>query len=188
MKNRIFIVHCWSGHPAYCWYPKVSADLTNLGYNVVVLQMPTPDEPSQQTWVEVLSTAVGKPQKTDILIGHSIGSITILRYLESLPEDTKIKAAILVAGFTDNLGYKELSNFFVGPINFSQIKKRANKFILIHSDNDQYVDLKHGYKLRDELNATLEILPKRFHFSGDADNEQTCTDLAELTKLVNSLE
>jgi|SRR3989344_2391552 len=187
MKNRIFIVHCWSGHPAYCWYPKVSADLTNLGYNVVVLQMPTPDEPSQQTWVEVLSTAVGKPQKTDILIGHSIGSVTILRYLESLSDNTKIKAAVLVAGFTDDLGYSELANFFTKPLNFNQIKKRADKFILIHSDNDQYVDLKHGYHLRDKLNATLEILPGRFHFSGDADNEPVCTDLPELTKLVSRL-
>jgi hypothetical protein len=118
-------------------------------------------------WVLHLAELVGKPTENDYFIGHSLGCITILRYLEQIEESQKVGGAILIAGFTDDLGYKELSSFFQKPINFSKIKSRSKEFIAIHSDNDPYVALSYGDILKEKLDAKLIIGHNMKHFSGD---------------------
>jgi predicted alpha/beta hydrolase family esterase len=99
------------------------------------------------------------------LVGHSLGVITILRYLESLPEDVKIGGAILVAGFPEPIGFKELDSFFRIPLDYEKVKKSAKMIIAIHSDNDPFVPIENGYLLRDKLGAELVIIPKSGHLN-----------------------
>lgn len=88
------------------------------------------------------------------------------------------------AGFTDDLGYKELSNFFETPINFEKIKTKAKKIVAIHSDNDPYVDLKYGNIFKEKLGAEVVVLNNKGHFSGPVDNKKSCTILPEITESI----
>jgi len=105
-----------------------------------------------------------------------------LRYLESLKTDVKIAGVIMVAGFVDHLGYKELESFFQTPIDFKEIKKHSNKFVAIHSDNDPYVSLKNGDVFKKELSAKVVVKNNMKHFSGEIENEESCTQLAEVVE------
>src|SRR3989344_4498015 len=49
--------------------------------------------------------------------------------------------------------YKELTNFFIEPIEFEKIKKSSNNFCLINSDDDPYVPLKYADLLKNKLGA-----------------------------------
>ncbi|MBI5354947.1 MAG: hypothetical protein HZB68_00645 [Candidatus Aenigmarchaeota archaeon] len=71
-----------------------------------------------------------------------------------------------MAGFVDDLGEKELSNFFRKPIGWKAIRERAKKFYVLQSDNDPYVPLEHGNILSKNLNAKMAMKTMR-HFSGD---------------------
>lgn len=186
--KRAIIVHCWEGVPQYCWYPWLKKELESEGYQVEVPAMPETELPKEALWVPRLSEIIGEPDEELIVIGHSVGVITILRYLESLPEGVRIGGSVLVAGFTDNLGFNELSNFFESEINFAEIKSHCNSFIAIHSDNDPFVDLKHAEILKNNLGAKVIIKEKMGHFSGAIDGEESCTELPEVKDAVLSFD
>lgn len=179
--KRAVIVHCWGGSSDYAWYPWLKAELEKLGYQVTVPDMPNIDEPKLTEWLPKLQEVIGQPDDELLLIGHSLGTVTIMRYLETLPADARIDKAILVAGFTDQLGFKELENFFESRLEFGKIKPKAiNGFVAIQSDDDPFVSEQYGARLQEELGATLVIKHNAQHMSGAADGEQPCTNLPEV--------
>ena len=58
-----------------------------------------------------------------------------------------------------------LGELFVDPLDWKEIKKKAKHFVLLHSDNDPYVPLWHGEKLRDLLEGKLTLIKGQAHFS-----------------------
>ncbi len=182
--KRVIIVHCWSGYPEYCWYPSVKKELEVRGFEVRVAAMPETDAPKLASWLPYLKKIIGKPDSDTYLIGHSIGCVAIMRYLESLPEGETIGGAVCVAGFTDDLGFPEISNFFTSPLDFEEMKNHCPKFVAIHSDNDPYVPLHHSDVLKEKLGAATIIKHNAKHFSGAADNEAACTELPDVVEAV----
>lgn len=182
--KRAIIVHCWDGCPEYCWYPSVKKELEANGFEVVVPAFPETEAPKLASWLPMLQDIVGIPDEETYLIGHSIGCITILRYLETLAPEQKIGGAVLVAGFTDDLGFAELSNFFTTDIDFDAIKTKANKFVAIHSDDDPFVALKYGDEFKEKIGAELITKHAMKHFSGEVDDEESCIELPEVVESV----
>jgi len=98
-----------------------------------------------------------------------------------LPADTRIRKAILVAGFTDQLGFSELESFFETRIDFARVKPKALEgFVAIQSDSDPFVSRQYGNRLQQELGAELVIKHGANHMSGPADGEGACVELPEL--------
>ena len=123
-----------------------------------------------------------KRQET-ILVGHSLGAITILRYLESLSEGQKIGGAVFVAGFTDDLKIPELKDFFTTAINWDKVKQHCPTFIALHSDNDPYVSLWYRDIFQDKLQAKVITMHNMRHFSGD----DGIKELPELLELITTI-
>ena len=171
MKKRVFIVHGWEGYPEEGWRPWLRENLEKASFSVFNPAMPNAENPTMKAWVKHLTKTVKTPDKNCYLIGHSLGCITILRYLETLRNNEKIGGVILVAGFAKDLtfpGYKgELSSFFKKTIAWEKIKTHCKKFVAIHSDNDPYVSLKNAEIFREELGAKITIEHNMKHFSGD---------------------
>ncbi|MBI2595213.1 serine hydrolase family protein [Candidatus Daviesbacteria bacterium] len=182
--KKVVIVHCWGGDPDYCWYPKTKQELEEKGFEVSVPEMPETDFPKQSLWLTKLKDVTGKTDGSLFLIGHSLGCITILRFLEQLKDNEKIDGAVLVAGFTDDLGFPEVKNFFTAPVNFEKIKNKARYFVAINSDNDPYVDLKYAEEFKQKLGAKVIIKHNMGHFSGPIDNEESCTHLPDVAESV----
>ena len=185
--KKVVIIHCWEGYPEYCWYPNTKKELELKDFEVDVPAFPDTKMPRLGKWLQKLEEAVGKPSEDVFLIGHSLGCITILRYLESLNPGEKIGGTVLVAGYTDDLGFDELKNFFVAPLNFEKIKQASLGFIAIHSDDDPYVPLKHGDILKKELGAELIVKNKAKHFSGVIGNKGSCVKLPDVVSSIERL-
>lgn len=166
MKKRAFLIHGWEGVPEEGWRPWLKNELEKESFEVIVPAMPDTNYPKITAWVPHLIKTVGKPTENDYFVGHSLGCITILRYLETLDKKEKISGSVLVAGFSDDLGYQELKGFFETPINWSKIKGHCEKFVAIMSDNDPYVPLRHGDVFHKQLGARVVIEHNRKHFSG----------------------
>ncbi len=182
--KRAIIVHCWEGYPEYCWYPQTKKELEAAGFQVEVPAMPDTNSPQLANWLPALIETIQSPDLDLYLIGHSAGSVTILRYLEQMAGDQTIGGAVLVAGFTNNLGFQELQNFFEQPLDYSQIKGKAKKVVLIHSDNDPFVPMEDGQILQQELAAELIMKHGMKHFSGAADGEESCLNLPDVSQAI----
>jgi predicted alpha/beta hydrolase family esterase len=180
--KRAVIVHCWAGHPDYAWYPWAKAELEKLGYTVSVPAMPNPDEPQLAAWLPVLHQAIGEPDEELLLIGHSIGTVTIMRHLETLLNTQRVGKVVFVAGYTDQIGYAELENFFPRPLDYAAIKpKSAHGFVAIQSDDDPFVSNQYGDRLAAELGARVIIK----HDAGHIDEDAGYADLPELLAALN---
>lgn len=182
--KRAVIVHCWEGYPDYCWYPWVQKELETKGFKVDVPEMPETNLPKLSRWVAALTEVIGEPDKDLYLIGHSLGCITIMRYLESLAEDEKIGGVVFVAGFTDPVGFQEIANFFETPIDFRKIKSKTESFIAINSDDDPYVALKYADILKEKLGAEVIVKHEMKHFSGPIENEESCLQLPDVVESI----
>jgi len=156
--------------------------MEKLGYEVIVPALPNTAKPVLKDWLKALNETVGEPDTDTYLVGHSIGSVLILRYLESLKMGQKIGGAVMVAGFTDDLGFKEIANFFETSFDFDEIKKHCANFVAIHSDNDPYVALKYGDEFKSKIDAKLIIKHNAKHFSGAIENEDSCKELPEVVE------
>ncbi|HLC51090.1 MAG TPA: alpha/beta fold hydrolase [archaeon] len=182
--KRAFLIHGWEGYPEEAWRPWLKTELLYQGFEVLIPAMPDTNQPRMDAWVQHLSEIVGTPDDECIFVGHSLGCIAILRYLETLKEGQIIGGVVMVAGFTDNLGHKELDSFFQTEINWEKIKRHCRKFVAIHSDNDPYVPATHGQIFKEKLNAAFIIQKGMKHFSGDDGITELPIVLDAVTKIV----
>lgn len=167
MKKRVFVIHGWEGYPEEGWRPWLKNELEKRGFAVFIPAMPDTKHPKMNEWLNHLIEVIGTPDKNCYFVGHSLGCITILRYIETLKENQKIGGAVLVAGFTSDLGYEEIGSFFKEPINWEKIKSHCKRFVAIHSDNDPYVSLHYGKFFKEKLNAEVIVEHNMKHFSVD---------------------
>lgn len=164
--KRAFLIHGWQGTPEGGWRPWLKQRLEEKGFTVIMPAMPNTDHPKMNEWVNHLHKVVGRPDENCIFVGHSLGCIASLRYVESLQPGQRVGAVFLVAGFADDINIPELHNFYETPINWNSIKSHCKKFVAINSDNDPYVPLEHGRTLAEKLGAKLIIAHGMGHMSG----------------------
>ena len=169
---QVFIIHRWGGTPESDWYPWLKSELENNGYYVKIPEMPDTEEPKIDAWLNKLKEEIVANEKT-ILIGHSIGCQTILRYLEVLEENTKIKGVIMIAPWLslkddalENEEEKRIAKPWIEKnIDFEKVKLHAERFIALFSTNDPFVSIAQSDVFQRKLDCKLRILKDAGHFT-----------------------
>lgn len=172
MSHRIFIIHGWGGHPEEGWFPWLKRELKKKGFEVHVPAMPETNNPTIDVWVSYLSKIIRNVDEKTILVGHSIGCQTILRYIEQLKDGQKIEGVVFVAGWFTlmNLNKEEKSiaaPWLTTPIDIKLVKTHCRKFIAIFSDDDSVVPFDNKEKFKQQLGAEIILEHAKKHFSGD---------------------
>jgi uncharacterized protein len=177
---RAVIIHGFQGEPMRGFRPWLKRELEKRGWEVAVPAMPSPNEPRVEGWVAAISEAVGRKRDDCVLVGHSLGCVAILRYLESAKE--KVAGAVFVAGFIGELGedFSVLDNFLSAPLDFARVRERCPKSIAIFSDNDPYVPLSQVKIFEKNLRAKTMVLHARGHFS----SSEGTTELPEALEAI----
>lgn len=186
MAKKVILIHGWEGYPEEGWMLWLKNELEKQGFEVIAPAMPNTEKPKMNEWLDYLKKIAGDPDKNCYFVGHSLGCITILRYLESLRKGENIGGAVLVAGFTSNLGYEELDTFFKNKINWEKIKSHCQKFTAINSDNDPYVSLHYSDLFKQNIGAEVIIEKNRKHFSGDDGINKLPSALKAILKIASS--
>lgn len=173
---RIFIIHGWGGSPQGDWMPWAKKALEEKGFEVHVPEMLDTEHPKIKPWIDKLQETIGEIKPDDIFIGHSIGCQTVLRYLQTLPENTKVGKVILIAGWVSLTPFATrepedkliVKPWFETPINYLKVKNSARKFIAVFSDNDPMVPYEENAKTyKEKLGAEIILKKGMGHFSQD---------------------
>jgi len=165
MPKRVYIIHGWEGSPAGNWFPWLKAELEKRGCAVTVPQMPNADHPKQAGWLTAMRDLIGSVDADTYLIGHSLGVIAVLRFLEQLPIGEKVGGAILVSGFAEYNDIPELKDFFQTSLDYGKVKAAALKIVVINSDNDPYVPFWQAEKMSAGLAAELVTVKSGGHLN-----------------------
>lgn len=170
MKNAL-ILHGAGNNSQGNWFPWLKNKLEDKGYKVWSPDLPNSDVPNLADWLEtIFSNKDWIFDKESVIISHSAGATFILRILEKLPDNIKIRKAILVAG-TANMGtipdyFQYKREMITPPFDWKKIKNSCKKFYFVHSDNDKYqCGEENGKIFQKNLGGELIIKHGQGHFN-----------------------
>lgn len=173
--KRVFIIHGWTGHPDEHWAPWLSQKLEEKRFRVLQPAMPGTDFPKMNEWVSYLKDQIGSADRDTYLVGHSIGCLAILRYLEKYKES--IGGAILVApwatltpeAFPTDADKAVVDDWTTASFNWDEIKKHCSRFLALLSEDDPdvpYVENKLVFEKH--LRAKIITFRDKGHFIASA--------------------
>lgn len=167
MLKRVFIIHGYKGSSERGWKRWLADKLTTKGYDVYAPAMPVPHKPQKDDWVSVIRDLVGDPRTDDILVGHSLGTIAILRYLETV-KNASVGKTVLVSSFGEAFKDDDLDDiltFVETPMDWPAVRAASKDFVIIHSDDDDVVPLPCGLDVARHLGVELKLMHGYGHFS-----------------------
>ncbi|MBI5223870.1 serine hydrolase family protein [Candidatus Micrarchaeota archaeon] len=182
---KLFLFHCWGGDGRSCWSGSTADHFAARAIQVVAPDFPDRADPILSAWLSEVRSNVKTFELKDewVLVGHSLGCPTILRLLETFGECEKVKAIILVAGFAKDLGIDQIRNFVDQDFNWQKIKSKAEKIIILNSDNDPYIRLDEGERMATLLGAEFIVE----HNAGHLNEGSGFTNYPRLVQLIEEI-
>lgn len=179
--KKFYIFHGTGGSSAGNWFPWLKEELEHCGCEVLAPDFPNSENPNLTNWLNLVNSL--EFDQDCCLIGHSLGATLILRFLEKFPG--KVDQVYLVGGAMGHLGWPNLVNsgFFEADFPWHVIKNKANKFFVLTSDDDPFLNINHGEKISRGLGVQNLIFPKTNHFM-----IKEFPELLELIKKENEIE
>ena len=175
--KKIYLIHGWGGSDSNeGWFGWLKEEGKKRGYEVIGFNMPNTNEPIIDEWVGFLQKNIKNVDEETYFVGHSIGCQTIMRFLETLPENKKIGGVVFVAGWfnlkeeiysegDDELESRAIAKPWIEtPIDFKKLKSHTNNFLAIFSTDDPFVPLTDEKLFKKNLGAKTVIKENKGHF------------------------
>lgn len=94
--------------------------------------------------------------------------MALLRWINSLPKDTKIKKVINVScNFDFQPNRTDGDEFYLSRLDYKDIKNKCESIVVIHSADDPYVPIQAGKQLAENLEAKFVPYENAGHFGSD---------------------
>ncbi len=166
-KINVILMHGKNTDPTQKWYLWLKNEMQNKGIEFRAPFLPKADDPEIKEWLTELDKT--KPNENSILVGHSRGGVAILRWLEIQPKDLKVKKVILIganSGHSEKINKTENNKGFYTKegFDFQKIKNHCDKFIVLHSKDDEWVPFSAGEENAKGLDAKFLKFKDRGHF------------------------
>ena len=161
MKTTFLILHCYGGkHPEH-WQAYLVNHLKTEGQTVLFPDLPNPDHPQLDEWMEYLENEV-KDVNPDTLVvaAHSLGCSLWLHYVAKHP-DMRPKKVFLVSPPLNDCDIEEIASFFPLP----NLDLNNQDYLIIGSDNDNFILEEEFETLANNLKIPLKILPGAGHIN-----------------------
>lgn len=162
-QKRLFIIHGYTATPQNHWFNWLKAQAGLLGMEVIVPALPNTTAPQESEWVAELARQVGTVDENTWFVGHSLGCITVLRFLSR--QQHVAAGIIMVSGFSEPVDrLPELDGFTATPLDNLQVISKIPHRAVIASLDDDIVPADYSLRLSQQINAPLFGLPNGGHF------------------------
>lgn len=160
---RVILIHGFNASPDKNFHPWLRDELHQAGFEVLAPALPFSGEPNLAEWLKTMETEVGRIESDDIILGHSLGGVMALRYLEAAEMTGTPKAVILVAA-PWNLKGNALQSFFTHELDADVLMWKAKEFVVLHSKDDDKVPFDHAEKYTKMLKGKLVARENEGHY------------------------
>ncbi|MGW9019166.1 RBBP9/YdeN family alpha/beta hydrolase [Priestia megaterium] len=168
MGKHIHIIHGYGASPSSHWFPWLKEKLIADDHQVSILQMPNSSDPKKEEWLETLANKIKNLDTNTYFVTHSLGSITLLNYLEQLDPLPDLGGFILVSGFSEQLSsLPSLDPFTVKKVDNQRIISATNSCAVIAAKDDYIVPCELSQNLSKQLDASFSPVEKGGHFLED---------------------
>ncbi len=184
---KIYVVHGYSAAPHDHWFPWLAEKLRAEGHVVEVVPMPDSTNPSRDAWERTLDERVGDVDEETLLVTHSLGTVTALRWLAARPAPWRLRGLVAVSGFQGPIAaVPELDDYLAEPLDPADVARVCEAIddrVGIYSDDDSIVPPEASKALAAQLGARTREVPGGGHFLAD----EGFTELAEVLEAVEDL-
>lgn len=180
----ILILHAIGSHAGAHWEQWLHDELTTQGHTVLMPQLPDAEHPNRAIWLSTTqSLAKDIPTHELVLVGHSLGVVTALDFIEHSPTD--VRGLVSVAGFGKDYG-AELNSYFMRErvIDFTTVRQKVGKSFVYYADTDPYVP----QEVLADLAVKLDVAPVVIHNGGHLNTEAGYTTFPELLAAFQALQ
>ncbi|MFA5796584.1 MAG: alpha/beta fold hydrolase [Candidatus Woesearchaeota archaeon] len=172
-QKTVLLLHGAQGHNQKYWYPWMKKELEHSGYHVIAPDMPNSNGPELHQWLKELEKYKDDIDENSILIGHSLGCIALLHFIEKY--DKKIEKLILVAPTHSDIDWDEyykknpeeprsIKSFTQEKINYRKIKASVKNITYLFSEDDPIIPLSTKKYYEESLNGKFIIFKNKGHF------------------------
>ena len=185
--KKVILIHGYTSSPKKKKYQTISQELNKLGVEHSIPALPGGEHPHSKEWLEIIDKEVKDTTKPVILVGHSLGTRAALLYLDKFRQ--KVDTVILIAAFNNDFEENRkrkggnYADFFDYALDIEEIKKLADRFIVVHSKDDDSIDYKQGVDISNELGAELVASENMDHFGGEERAEENAEHFLKVIKL-----
>jgi predicted alpha/beta hydrolase family esterase len=171
--RRLLILHGFENHrPVGHWHRLLTESLRADGEHVVYPQLPVPDDPVLEDWLEVLTTELallGDPARVErVVVTHSLGCILWLHACARGVVDPPVDRVLLVAPPGPEETARLIPRFALHrPPTAAQVAAAATSTLLVCSDADPWCAVGAEVAYGAPLQLVTEILPGARHLSLD---------------------
>ncbi len=162
---KVILIHGYKSSSQGNFFPWLSLKLRDLGHDVVCVDLPGGESPDPDVWIETLLGQVKYIDNETIILGHSLGATTALRFLEAAEVRSTPKGCILVAP-PWMIKNEIFSGFFLSELDFDVLMWKASRFVVMHSKDDKVIPADHAKKYARVLHAKLVETEGDGHFQG----------------------
>lgn len=180
----VLILHAIGSHAGAHWEQWLHDELTSQGHTVFMPQLPEAEHPNRATWLATVQNLVQDISTNElVLVGHSLGVVTALDFIEHSPTD--VRALVSVAGFGVDYG-AELNSYFMRErvIDFTKVRQKVGKSFVFYGDNDPYVP----QEVLADLAAKLDVAPTAIHNGRHLNTDAGYTTFPELLATFQAIE
>ncbi|MBE2896659.1 serine hydrolase family protein [Pasteurellaceae bacterium HPA106] len=161
---KLYIVHGYTASRDAHWFPWLAAQCEQHNILARALAMPNSHAPHFGEWLQTLREEIQLDRET-ILVGHSLGCISLLQYLNSEKNVMPIAGAILVSGFHECVtGLSELDEFCTSALDFDFLKQKISHKVVLSARDDEIVPWQYSHRLAEKLAADFHLLNRGGHF------------------------
>ncbi|MBE0344504.1 serine hydrolase family protein, partial [Paenibacillus sp. 28ISP30-2] len=139
-QKQVYIIHGYTASPADHWFPWLQDKLQEDGVSVAILDMPNSQAPQLHEWTQHLLSNIEVLHKDTYFVGHSLGCVSILRYLQQVSIPEQLSGLVFVSGFTDPVPtLPSLDEFTTDKLDYEQIMDSVKMRTVIASKDDTIV-------------------------------------------------
>lgn len=160
---RVVLIHGYNANPEMNFHPWLLKELKDRGVEVIAPKLPLEGEPSPLECVEALIQAVGQLDDQTVIVGHSLGGVVALRYLEAAEAASTPRAVILV-GSPWLIKNEKIKSFFLSDFDYDVVMWKAKEFVIVHDKEDKLVPFDHAQKYAKMLGGELVATEGQDHF------------------------
>ncbi len=160
---RFIFVHGYKASPESNFWPWLYDELRKQGHEIVNPQLPNPENPDPIEWVQTLLDASGALSQDDIIIGHSLGAPTALKFLEAAEAVSTPKGVLLISPVW-HINNEKFTGHFLNELDFDVLMWRAKLFGVLHDRKDDVIPFDHGEKYAKVLHAKIYSTEGNGHF------------------------
>lgn len=164
--NKVTILHGFGDTPNDHWYKYLKNEIISLNLKISIVDFPDSENPILDSWTNRLKSEFNEQFQKNVVVAHSLGTITLLDYLSK--ENEYFDAIVLVSPFNRKIdGFSALDEYIEATtFNAEKIKKNVGQIVIIYADNDNIVPSYLSEIVANDLNVTAKPIRHDGHFLG----------------------